>query len=430
MNLVTFGARIRLRGASSAFRRASLAWLLVLSAHATDAPLLLDAAIDRALQDAPQMSAAQAILESAQSLLPGAGRLPDPELILGVENVPATGPDQFSLTADGMTMAQVGLMQAFPAGAKRKYQSELASREADVAQAELHAARFEIASATAEAWIGAATAEQTLLRLRELRKDFGLQSTTSRAALSSGRSSVSDALAGETALARLDSEILDFEQQEAIQRAELARWIGDDSRRTLGEAPWKRQLDVAPEMLLENETARPAVAPLAARLEAARAEVNLAKAEKRPDWSAELMYGKRGPDFDDMVSLEFRVGLPFFTKNRQNPVIAAKLAAVRAGEAQQEAAIRRQRAGIESTGATWRAGRKRLEHFENTLLPLARDRSRAVLSAYGSGRGDMRAVLDALRDEIDLQREFVALEGDVTRAWTYLHLLHSPGATP
>ena len=88
------------------------------------------------------------------------------------------------------------------------------------------------------------------------------------------------------------------------------------------------------------------------------------------------------------------------------------------------------RAEIESMVATWRLGRRRLEHFESSLLPLARDRSRAVLSAYGAGRGEIRAVLEAHRDELDLQREYVALEAEVVRAWAFLHLLHSTGATP
>jgi outer membrane protein TolC len=88
------------------------------------------------------------------------------------------------------------------------------------------------------------------------------------------------------------------------------------------------------------------------------------------------------------------------------------------------------RAEIESMVAVWRSGRLRLQNFEATLLPLARDRSRALLTAYGSGRGEQRAVLEALRDEVDVQREYVALEGEVTRAWAFLHLLHSSGATP
>jgi outer membrane protein TolC len=392
--------------------------------------LTLDAAIEHALRDAPQVVGAQASLEGAEAFLPSAGRLPDPELIVGVDNLPVNGPDQFSLTRDFMTMSKVGVMQTVPAGDKRRYRAEAASREVDVAVSEVRAARFQTASAAADAWISSAVAEETLVRVRALKSDLSVQSSTARAALSSGRGTAGDALASEATLARLDNQLLELEQQRAMRRAELARWVGDEASQELGDLPWKRELAMAPEILIQEVASHPPLAPIAARLEAAKTEVNLARAERRSDWSAELSFAKRGPDYSDMVSLEFRVGLPLFAKNRQNPAIAAKLAGVRASQAELDAELRMHRAEIESMVAVWRSGRQRLQHFESTLLPLARDRSRAVLAGYGSGRGDLRAVLDALRDEVDLQREYVALEGDVTRAWTFLHLLHSSGATP
>src|SRR5690348_12138583 len=177
MNLVGFDARIR------AWRVPALAVLsasLALCARAAE-PLTLDDAMERALHDAPQVSAAQASLESAQSLQVGAARLPDPEVVLGVDNLPVSGPDQYSLTRDFMTMSKVGLMQTVPAAAKRRSRSTLAVREADVAQAELRAARFETASAAADAWIFASVAEQTLQRFRALREDLRVQSVASRA---------------------------------------------------------------------------------------------------------------------------------------------------------------------------------------------------------------------------------------------------------
>jgi outer membrane protein TolC len=240
--------------------------------------------------------------------------------------------------------------------------AELASRDSDIAQAEVRAARFEIASAAAEAWIGAATSEETLERLRALRIELDVQSATARAALASGRSTAGEALASEAALARLDSEILELEQKRAIRRAELSRWVGEAGSVQLGELPWKRQLGVAPELLVQEVASHPPLAPLAARIEAARTEVNLARAEKRSDWAAQLSYAKRGPDYSDMVTLEFRVGLPLFAKYRQDPAIAAKLASVRVAEAQEEAALRMHRAEIESMLATWRGGTGRLAH--------------------------------------------------------------------
>lgn len=427
MNRIDFFDRAKARGPIVAWAGCLLACAFALRAQAADGSLSLDAAIERASQDAPQIASAQASLEGAQSSLISAGRLPDPEVIVGIDNLPLTGAEQFSLTRDFMTMRKVGLMQTVPAGAKRRFQSELASREADVAQAELRATRFDVASGAADAWIAAAATDMVLARFRALRSDFGLYSTISRAGLSSGLMSAADALVSEAALARFESEILELEQQRATQRAELARWIGGDTDRPLEDLPWKRVLDVPARALVESIATHPSLAPFAARLEVARTQVHLAKADTRPDWSAELSFAKRGPAYSDMVSLEFRVGLPLFLKNRQNPAIAAKLANVRAEQGQQDAAARRQLALFESKVETWRLGRKRLEHFDTVLMPLARDRSRVLLLAYGNGRVGMAAVLEALRELLDLERQYVALGAEVTRAWVFLRLLHSSG---
>jgi cobalt-zinc-cadmium efflux system outer membrane protein len=429
MNLVSHISAARCARAHLRLVAAASLFLTTLQAAQAAAPLGLDEAIERALGDSPQIVAAQATLEGAQEVAPSAGRLPDPEAIMGVDNLPINTSDRFSLTRDFMTMRKVGVMQTFPSGVKRRLQGELAAREIDVAQANLRASRFETAKATAEAWIACATAEQSLKRVRELRSDLSAQSSASRAALASGRSSAGDALSGEAALARLDNRILELEQQLAMKRAELARWVGQDATRNFAELPWQRELGGAPQTLAQDVAVHPPLAPIVAGLEVARTEVSLARAEKRPDWSAELSFAKHGPDYSDMVSLEFRVALPLFAQHRQNPVIAAKLANVRAQEASREAEIRMHRAKIESMLSMWQSGRMRLQHFEKELLPLAHDRSRAVSNSYGSGRGDLRSALDALSDEVDLQLEYIALEGDVTRAWTFLHLLHSTGAS-
>jgi cobalt-zinc-cadmium efflux system outer membrane protein len=426
MNLVS---RLGVFGCARRMLALVFSFFCLTNAAAAQSPLTLDEAIERSLADAPQIVAAQAALEGTQDLAPSASRLPDPELIVGIDNLPINTADQFSLTRDFMTMRKVGVMQTVPNGAKRRLRGELASREIDVAQANLRASRFETARSAAEAWIASATAEQSLIRLSDLRSNLSAQSPASRAALASGRSSAGDALTSESVLARLDSRVLEFEQRLAMRRAELARWVGHDAARNLGELPWQRELGGAPQTLAQDVAAHPPLAPFVAGLEVARTEVSLARAEKRPDWSTELSFAKRGPDYSDMVSLEFRVGLPLLAKHRQNPAIAAKLANVRAQEASEEAEIRMHRAEIEAMLAMWQSGRTRLKHFETVLLPLARDRSRAVLSSYGTARGDIRSVLEAMSDEVDLQLEYVELEGDVTRAWAFLHLLHATGAS-
>lgn len=398
------------------------------SASAIAGVLTLDDAIRSALEDAPQLQAAQASLDGAKDIAPSAGRLPDPEAIVGIDNLPLTTADAFSLSRDFMTMRKVGVMQAVPSAAKRSSQRALASREVELAEARLVASRFEIARSAADAWIAGAIAAGSLDLLRARREELAITAAAARAALASGNRSVGETLASEAVLARVDARILELEQQLAMRRAELTRWVGGASSSDLAPLPWQRELEPASLMLSQTVEAHSPLAPAAAQVELARAEVQVARADRRPDWSAELSYAKRGSNFSDMVSLEFRVGLPLFTRHRQDPVIASRLAELRAREAEQQAEIRMHRAEVETLIAQWRSGRQRMTHYVDTLLPLAGDRVRATTAAFKSGRGDLSAVIGANADETDLQLERIALEGEITRTWVFLHLLHSTEA--
>ena len=412
------------------YRILFLVLLWPLTAGAQESALTLEHAIDRALGEAPQVAASSAMLDGAQAVAPSAGRLPDPELLAGVENFPIDSADRYSFTRDFMTMRKVGLMQSFPNTAKRRLQSERAQREIDVARGDLRKSRFDASHAVAEAWIGRAVAEQSLARLQALKPDVELQATAARAAFSSGRTTAAEALGTQTLVASINERLLALQQEAEMQRAELARWIGSDADLPLASLPTDRELEHSPDALVAAVAEHAPLAPVVARLDAAKTDVDLARADKRPDWSAELSYAKRGPQFSDMVSLEFRVGLPLFTKHRQDPKIAEKRAAVRAQEAELDSEVRMHTAEVRAAVAQWRLGRERLQNYEKEILPLARDRSRAALASYGSGRAELRSTVEALTDEIEKQLDEVQLEGSVARAWVFLHLLHDSGTSP
>lgn len=408
-------------------------WLIFLwpgSALASEAALSLEQAVSHALEQAPQLGAQAARVEAAQSLAESAGRLPDPELITGIDNLPLDTADRFSLSRDFMTMRRIGVMQSFPNGAKRRLAQQRARQETDIASAELHRTRFETIQAVAAAWIETAVAEQSLLRLRRLETETLPQSAIARAAVASGRASVQEALTAQLLVARLQERIRAQAQQLEIRRAELARWIGDEAQRPLASLPTDDELAAALKPALSEVSQHALLAPLAARLAAAQTDVALARAEKRPDWSAEVSYAKRGPDFSNMLSLGFRVGLPLFATHRQNPLIAEKLAAVRAQQAENESETRRQSAQLRSAMTQLRHGRERLRHYTTELLPLARDRSRAAVSAYGAGRGDARSTLDALTEQFNTEIEELELQGAVAQAWAYLHFLPETEIAP
>ncbi len=72
----------------------------------------------------------------------------------------------------------------------------------------------------------------------------------------------------------------------------------------------------------------------------ARAEVEIAQANKRSDWSAELMYSQRGPAYSNMISINFSIPWQLDRENRQDRELAAKLAMIDQLQAQREEATR------------------------------------------------------------------------------------------
>jgi outer membrane protein TolC len=322
-----------------------------------------------------------------------------------------------------MTMRKVGVMQQFPSATKRRLEHERAEAQANAAGAELTEARLAVAREVAQAWIRRSTAEDSLAELRALEPELELQAAASRAGVAAGRSSTADALAAESGLAQLHNRLLRLQGEAKQATYELARWIDDDAGRPLAPAPHMQDLPTAPEVLQANIHQHGSLLPYESQIDAARLDVDLAKAQRRPDWSAEVAFAKRGPDFSDMVSLEFRIGLPLFTRNRQNPMIVARQAELRRLEAEREVELRMHTAELRQMIAEWQQLGEQLKQYDAELLPIARDRTRAALASYGAGRGEIRSALDAYAQEIDFLIERAQLRNEYGRAWAFLRYL-------
>jgi outer membrane protein TolC len=402
----------------------------VVAARAADEPLTLDDAVQAAMDAAPELLAQRAAIDGAQALVISAGRLPDPELVAGVDNLPSNGVDAWSFGRDFMTMRKIGLMQSFPNSHKRR--SEKASALAMVTVAETDAARtrLELTQSVAQAWIARYVAEAAEKNLQQLKPGLALQVELARAALASGRASVSDALSTQAAAADLDDRLLDAQRELATARAELARWIGSAAHRPLAPPPLLAELPAPAAELLFGLHHHAALLGYDAKIAAARSEIAVASAAKRPDWSTELDYAKRGRGFSDMVSLQFQVALPLFSGTRQNPMINAKRAAVRQLEADKETALRMHTSEITTMLSEWQSAKDRIALYEQQRLPLARQRSELALTSLRAGRMELRQTLAVLNDEIEVERSHAELVKTLGKSWAYLHYLPTQGVAP
>ncbi len=411
----------------------------------------LDEALRLAVQRAPSLDVRGAQLAAAEQEAARAGALPDPMLMTGLDNLPVTGANAFSLDSDMMTMTRIGLRQEFPARAKRDARERFALRNVEQAGALVLAERLAVRRAVADAWIDAWAAQRERDALLALREQAALAAQLSRAQVSGG-DSAGNALAAEAALLEMDNRLQANDAQLHGALAMLARWLGEgfgvdgasDSTirgrglavdRTAGDAGTDNG-STAFESLPAQEAALLAslddLGPLLAweaGLEASAAAVDLARAEKKPDWSVTAAYGQRRGGRSDMVTVEFAIGLPLFSANRQDRGVAAREADYQATLASREDARRQVAAEIRRRFAEWQGLRGQTHRDVAQLLLLARDRSEVALAGFRGGAA-LQPWLDARRDQLEILTAHAERLRRFGQAWAALaFLLPGPGKT-
>lgn len=402
--------------------------LLVFDAGATPSGLTLGETVRLALRQAPASAAGKAQLEAARQSAVRAGTLPDPMLTLGVDNLPVTGSEAFDPDADVMTMKTIGLRQEIPSGAKRAAMRSLAAREVEQAAAQLRVTRLAIQRAAADAWIDLWAATHELEALEALGTQSDIAVRLARARVAGGGGSAGEALAARAAALELDNRIEAARAREAAARAGLGRWVGNAAAAPSGDVSVFEGLPRDTTQLLSAIDRLAPVTVSTAAVEAAASAIDLARADKRPDWTVAAAYGQRSDGRDDMLMLEVGIGLPLFARNRQDRDVAAREAEYAAAIAIREDLRRQEAARIVADIARWEGLKRQVALHEEELLPLARDRSAVALAAYQAG-GPLQPWLDARRDELAVHLAHAAHLGELGHAWAALAFL-LPEETP
>lgn len=392
-------------------------FLATVSGVARAEPLTFDAAIERAMRDAPSIQAGAAGVEARRSAGIAAGRLPDPTLNVGLDNFPVSGPPAFSFTRESMTMARIGVEQLFPNPAKRSAQRTRAAADIGMAEGELAVETQNVRLETALSWIDLYYVKRRLAQLQLLDTSLGeLQSTVS-ARLASGSARPASALEPDQLRAAVNDRRSELAADVARARARLARFTGDPDADVAGD-PLMAEVDRT--SLIAGIPMLPRLKALDAAIGGAEADTGLARADKRPDWRVSASYGRRDPAYGDMVSVGVSIDLPLFSGKRQDPKIAASLSGETQAHLLRTAAEREIRASLDGDLADHEMHMQRLENARKVLVPLAKRRAELDMASYAAGKLDLGSALlsslalaeaevDALSREADVARDAVRI---------------------
>ncbi len=364
--------------------------------------LSLDEAVRLSLNDQPILSGHEAVINANERQAVSAAQLPDPKLSGGLKELPVD---------------------------KRRLKGERKQLDAETERAALNSDRRAIRRDASLAWLDVYEAEQGLTLARSLSAEAALQVQSLEKDYGNGKVSQADWSAAKVEAGLVQDKEHDWLHHAQRTRAGLARWIGNDAQRPLAGA---LSLSPPPGALPELMAAvdhHPVIDGLDTQIEASATDVALARQAYKPDFSVEGYVAYR-PGFSDFVGIQVSVGLPYFTKHRQDPELSAAFERSRAVKDRKQDLLREMHARVSQDYLDWHHYRERVGEFDTAIIPNAMRRIEEARGAYQAGRGSFDAVLLARRSLLDIQLQRLALAVEAERAQVRLQYFASPQDRP
>ncbi|WP_085486768.1 TolC family protein [Paraburkholderia susongensis] len=393
--------------------------LMGAAAHAQEAPLTLDAALQAATDRSAAMQAAQASVRASSEAAVRAGQLPDPVLAAGVDNLPINGQQRFTIGQDFMTMRRVGIEQEWVSREKRRLRSDLASEVVNREQAGYLAQLANVRQQTATAWLNAIYAKKALTLQQELLGHMNHELAATKASYRGARATAADVVQAQGMLAQTQDQVLKAQQTYQTALIGLSRWTATPAPDVTGEPP-------APESYVsslppdELRLVQPALVAASNDIAVADANTAVASSERSPNWSWEVSYQQRGGAYSNMVSVGVRIPLPINRKDREDRDVSEKAELATKAHLMYEDALRQVQADIRTESATLASGRERIANLTQSLLPAADQRVELAVAAYKAGTGSLADTFAARRAQLDAQIQVLDLKREVSQTWAQL----------
>jgi len=355
--------------------------------------------VKEAMQNNPEILAAQKKWEVFKAKVPQASALEDPMLGFGVTNLPTN----FSFKDEDMTMKEISISQKFPFPGKRPLMKEMAQKEAEAVSAEISGKVHQIIRGIKAAYYELShvyrTSEVTQ-RNKKILEDFAKIAETR---YSLGEGLQQDVLKAHIEVSKMVDELLMLDQRKRALEAKLNSLLSRPPEFPLGEPEELvfRKLPLATEdvqkMAIEMN---PTLKGMKKMIEAKEKALALAKRDVYPDFNFRFAYGQRdktpeGNSRKDLLTGMMEVNIPIFYKSKQDQKVAEAMADIQATEAQYRAMKNEVLFMIADMGSMIHRSERQLELYRTGIIPQASLQINSSLSAYRVNKADFMTLLDS-----------------------------------
>ncbi|APG26995.1 hypothetical protein A7E78_03595 [Syntrophotalea acetylenivorans] len=380
--------------------------------------------VDEALNNNPDLQAAEARWQMARHKIGPARSFEDPQLSFVLSNYPV---DSLGGDETPMTGKEIQLSQMFPFPGKLAAQGEMAEYQAIGQQGVYEEAKRQLVQKVKDAWFllyfQQRAIDITRLNLDILR-DF-IQLTETRYAVGTGLQQ--DVLKAQVERSRLLDRLFNLEQQRISSLAEFNRLLNRPSSTPLAppEVLKPTMVQASQQQLLGHAlTQRPLFTTYQAGIDRYKTQRRLAKLDYYPNFKIFAGYRQREEvpgdpvEGDDFVSAGVSINLPLWQGKRKAAVAEAD-SGIRLAQRQYQELSNRVAFAITDQYAQMTKNRDLVDLYQTGIIPQAEQSFEASLAAYQVGDVDFLNLLDSLmtlfRYQVDYHRALADHERSVAR---------------
>lgn len=368
------------------------------AAHAADNPppnfgRNLNELLDWSETHSPMVDAMRFEADARRQQVISAGALDDPMFKVEWMEIDKSSPNLNPNKVGGM---QYTVSQALPLWGKRDIKTRAAQASAEAAGQTVATTRAQIRAEIRQAY---AQWYRALGSLRINEEQTALLKQMEAAAnqrYALGKATQAEALRLQTELSMQSNEALGLQNAVEQARAALAAWLNVQPRDLAGQPQQLPSLSPAGESdrwLDAARTQNPELAALRKEAEAARARMELAGLNSRPDLNVGLIANQMGKRVNSYgLMLEFSLPLQQGAKRAEQSEAAAMLMKVQADE---ETRLRMIERDVNQMNAMANTAQRQIELLDKTLLPQAELTLQSVLAGFSAGRGEFPMLLEA-----------------------------------
>ena len=390
--------------------------------------LSLDDVVREALEKNPEAESAEHTIKALELRVPQVKSLPDPMVAVGWAGniLPFSLMEGDSSSYRGLTVSE-----QFPYPGKLKLRGQIASKEAEAAQADYEAIRRRVTAEVRAAFFDYFyydRAIQTTQRNKELLEKL---SKIAEARYRVGKATQADVLRSQVEISLLIEKLTMLEQQRATAQSRLNVSMVRPPESALPPAAEvepatiRYSLDDLYALAANNDTA---VQRNRTMVERSHLAVALAQREYRPDIGVSYMYQQRSGN-PSMNGVTVSVNIPIFYKNKQRQGVAEASEDLLSAEKMRDSRLNEVKFELKQQYLGAKASERLMTLYSKGVVPQSSLALESSMSSYQVGNVDFISLLANFTTLLDYETDYYRQLADYQTALARIEVLTGADVT-